>query len=78
MSSRYQVVEKSSKQDGQGNLQCELWLRDGTGGYSLLRLERESFEAFRLGDQVELALQVVCSSQSSVMEAEIQRGGDHA
>lgn len=59
MSGQYQVVEKSSKQDGQGNLQCELWLRDGLGGYSLLRLERESFDAFRLGDQVELALHVI-------------------
>lgn len=78
MSGRYQVVEKSSKQDGQGNLQCELWLRDGAGGYSLLRLERESFEIFHLGDQVELALQVIGPRQNSLSGLEVQRGGDHA
>jgi hypothetical protein len=78
MSCRYQVVEKSSKQDGQGNLLCELWLRDAVGGYSLLRLERESFEDLHLGDQVELALQVVCSPEVLKAKAEIQLEGSHA
>lgn len=78
MSCRYQVVEKSSKQDGQGNLLCELWLRDAVGGYSLLRLGKDAFEHLHLGDQVELALQVLGSPESSSARMELQREGNHA
>jgi hypothetical protein len=78
MSCRYQVVEKSSKQDGQGNLLCELWLKDSVGGYSLLRLGRESFEGLHLGDQIELALNVVCQSERSMAALEVPQEGSHA
>jgi len=64
MSVRYQVVEKSAKQDGQGNLLCELWLKDAAGGYSLLRLGRASFDRLSLGDQVELAFEVIGSQKT--------------
>ncbi len=78
MSGRYQVVEKSSKQDGQGNLLCELWLRDAVGGYSLLRLGKEAFEELCLGDQVELTLQVLGSTELPATRMELQREGNRA
>jgi hypothetical protein len=78
MSCRYQVVEKSSKRDGQGNLLCELWLKDAVGGYSLLRLGKESFEGLHLGDQIELALHIVCHSEGSMAALEVPQEGSHA
>jgi hypothetical protein len=78
MSSRYQVVEKSSKHDGQGNLLCELWLRDAAGGYSVLRLGHESFEGIHLGDQIELALHLICSPEEAAIALKTPREVSHA
>lgn len=59
MDCRYKVVEKSTKQDDRGNMQCELWLRDEVGGFSLLRLQPKTISRFNLGDEVVLSIHLV-------------------
>ena len=61
---RYRVVEKSSKQDEQGNMHGELWLKDEIGGFSLLRLQPNVIDRFNLGDEVVLAIALAKESTS--------------
>jgi hypothetical protein len=53
-------------------------LKDPVGGYSLLRLGKESFEGLHLGDQIELALHIVCHSEGSMAALEVSQEGSHA
>lgn len=55
----YKVIEKTHKVDGLGVTHNEIWLKDITGFYSLLRVSDSTYASLELGDKVDVSLTIV-------------------